>query len=647
MSRRISLIVSSVLALAVSAAAGAQGGLTLQGHQPGTVPQLELGGRTSGTLGSQGHISPKDGSDVELYEYHSPGGEAVRFRVGSNDFDTWLALYGPNGDFIEHNDDAWLDTVEGWRYQSVIEAHLADNGTYTVVVSSYRPNAGSFEVWVETDQSAAEQLERLDQVATELVLPAAEKFELRQGQVAAPELYTEPSALFRFELAEEALVRIHAEAADVDTVLALFDASLTQRAWNDDWYGGNSNNWESLINELLGPGTYYLIAGGYWSSSEGLVTLEVTTQTLEAAPDQQLNVPQTVEVFLSSAMPPAGPYSGPGQLFSFTLAEPQVVQLRAESAEVDTVLVLYDEQMNQLADNDDWHGGDSNAWQSLITQQLQPGTYHVIVGAYWAGSSGPVLLELSQVDVVAEGGAELSIPSSVEVYLDEHLPTVGEYFGPGQTFGFTLDSDAVVVIHAESAEVDTVLVLADENMNMITHNDDWLGARDNNWHSRIAQPLEAGTYHVIAGGYWASSQGLLSLSIDYGDDSQVHNWDSAPALSVPQQLVVQLEEDMPSAGGSFSGPGRAFRLHVPRDMELQLSAASASGSPRHIDAVLLLYDTNLQLITSNDDNHGDWSDVSGRSRITRSVEAGDYFVVVGSYFMRSGSVELIVEEVAD
>lgn len=485
----------------------------------------------------------------------------------------------------------------------------------------------------------------LDAVATRLDLPAATKFELSQGEVAAPQLYGNPSVLYAFSVTEDALIRIHAESPLADTVLGLYDDQLNEVAWNDDWWGADNDNWHSLISQPLSPGTYYLMAGGYWAHSEGQVRLTITAQSLELEVDQQLSVPASVELILSELMPQAGKYSGPGHLFSFDLTEPQVVELRALSDDVDTVLVLYDEAMNELADNDDW-SGDAVGWESRIIRQLDAGTYHVIVGAYWSGDTGLVQFSLSELDVIAEGGGELGIPDAAEVLVDDHLPAVGHYSGPGQTFRFSLAEPAVVVIRAESADVDTVLVLHDSDMNMITHNDDWYGgAGSANWESQIAERLESGDYYVTVGGYWPSSQGVLTLSIEYGSDSLIHDWPSAPQLGVPESTVVHLEEDMPPAGENFSGPGQVFRLTVPRDMQLQVSAASAASSDRHIDAVLILYDSARQLIAYNDDNYGDWSEVSGKSRITELVEAGEYYLVVGSYFSRSGAVDVMIEAV--
>src|SRR5690625_4280202 len=182
--------------------------------------------------------------------------------------------------------------------------------------------------------------ERVAEVAVDLTVPAAEKFELRPGEVAAPDLYSEPNVLFRFELTEDLLVRIHAESEDADTILALYDADLNELGFNDDWFG-SSQNWESLIVSRLAPGTYYLVAGGFWTSTEGVVALEVTGQPVDTAAERQLSLPGSAEVVLTADLPPAGPFSGPGQLFSFTVSETQLVELYAESADVDTVLVLY------------------------------------------------------------------------------------------------------------------------------------------------------------------------------------------------------------------------------------------------------------------------------------------------------------------
>lgn len=401
--------------------------------------------------------------------------------------------------------------------------------------------------------SAAAQLERIAEIAQALDIPATEQFMISPDEVAVRELYNNPSALFSFSLAETALVTIHAESVDVDTVLALFDSDLTELDWNDDWYGGVSDDWESLISRALEPGVYYVVAGGFCSSSEGPVQLQVTAESMELTPDQQLSLPGTLDVLLAADSPQAVAYGGPAERIGFTISEPRVIQLHARSEEVEPLLSLFDERLNQLALNDNWRGEGSSERQSRITVQLEAGSYYAEISAAAPDSYGLVQLQLQELAAIPTGGTELQVPASILLYLDERMPSAGEYMGPGLMFSFNLAERSVIVIHAESDSIDTTLELLDADLRRVDHNDDWLGGNSSNWESRIVRRLEPGTWHVIAGGYWPSSRGTLTLSLDHGDDSMIHNWDSAPTLTVPEQILVQIDEGMPEVGWNFSG----------------------------------------------------------------------------------------------
>ena len=71
------------------------------------TPVLQSGEAVSGTLTVEDGQNFKDGSRVHVYFFTGAEGEEVNLALGSNDFDTWLTLYAPDGSIVDWNDDSW------------------------------------------------------------------------------------------------------------------------------------------------------------------------------------------------------------------------------------------------------------------------------------------------------------------------------------------------------------------------------------------------------------------------------------------------------------------------------------------------------------------------------------------------------------
>jgi hypothetical protein len=102
--------------------------------------------------------------------------------LSSSGFDTYVMLVGP-GEFREENDD-WDDTDVG---HSVIEADLADAGTYQVLVTSFEAGeTGAYALRIDRGEVTASVGQR-DVQTLELRRPASGSLESGDGELDSGE----------------------------------------------------------------------------------------------------------------------------------------------------------------------------------------------------------------------------------------------------------------------------------------------------------------------------------------------------------------------------------------------------------------------------------------------------------------------------
>lgn len=97
-----------------------------------TVTFLPFGATQSGNLTASGR---------DRWTFAAPAGESISVAVASEDFDTYLELYGPSGQTLAFDDDSGGDT------DSLIGPLTLDSGAYVVVVRGYSENdAGRYSL---------------------------------------------------------------------------------------------------------------------------------------------------------------------------------------------------------------------------------------------------------------------------------------------------------------------------------------------------------------------------------------------------------------------------------------------------------------------------------------------------------------------
>lgn len=143
--KKIVLGASALAAVGVAALPG----FASAGGAPAAAA-LPIAGSATGALAA-GDARLDSGEYADTYRFAGRRGERVSLALGSSDFDAYLILRRPDGGQVDNDDrDSGSGTDSG------IEAVLGADGTYEVVVTSYRPGeTGRYRLALDRSGGAA------------------------------------------------------------------------------------------------------------------------------------------------------------------------------------------------------------------------------------------------------------------------------------------------------------------------------------------------------------------------------------------------------------------------------------------------------------------------------------------------------------
>ena len=188
-----------------------------------------------------------------------------------------------------------------------------------------------------------------------------------------------------------------------------------------------------------------------------------------------------------------GPDGRPVDYYGFTLSADSLVLGVVTSSEVDGYLTLLDSGRNPLRTDDNSYGGID----PLIVQYLPAGSYRLAVRNADANTGGLYQVDLRTVEGPRPAFCSARGTLSLGATLEGNISYTGCQYR-GETFAdlyqFTLSADITVDLRLNSSEFDSHLVLLDAKGNVVDEDDNGGG----NTNARIAAPLSAGTYYVVA-----------------------------------------------------------------------------------------------------------------------------------------------------
>jgi hypothetical protein len=396
----------------------------------GPTAMAQGGTAQTGTLRA-GDDTLNSGEYADYYSFTGSRGEQVVLDLRSDDFDPYLFVRTPSGE-QEYNDD-----YEGSASRSLISLALAEDGTYDVYVTSYKPGeTGSYALRIDrqgaaTAMAAGPRIERGSLVAGDDTLRSGEYVDYYdfQGQPGQH-------------------VTIDLTSSDFDTYVILKDPAGEQEENDDADRPGHSQ----LDVDLSETGSYRVMVTSYEVGETGSYELAINTgaaaPTAERGRDVtalQLGQAQSGQLATEDGQLDNGEYH---DIYVFDGQAGQNVSVDLTSGQFDTYLILVTPGGEDIQ-NDDY---DGNRSQSRIDVTLQEsGRYRVVATSYGAGETGAyeiALRGITSAAVAQAGGNPLARPAAVgggQVY--GIFAGISDYPGSENDLAYTAD-DAVRVRNA-------------------------------------------------------------------------------------------------------------------------------------------------------------------------------------------------------
>lgn len=243
-----------------------------------STPVLQPGETAYGTLTDTDGQNFKDGTRLHVYFFDGAAGDEVQLQLNSQDFDTWLTVYTPDGVLYDWNDDDWDGSAE-YFFSSGLYMTLPQDGRYFAIVTGYSASdLGDYELTYSVADAAAFQNPLDPANSTRIELGESYDVVLEEGMPITGEGYFGPSQLFELVLEEDTLVVFESNSETVDSVLMLFAEDGTLHGWNDTAFDPAVPDayLDSRLLLQLNAGRWYLVLGGYAEYDIGDVTLTVT-----------------------------------------------------------------------------------------------------------------------------------------------------------------------------------------------------------------------------------------------------------------------------------------------------------------------------------------------------------------------------------
>jgi len=424
---------------------------------------------------------------------------------------------------------------------------------------------------------------------------------------------------------------------DCDTILTLYDEDGTQLIQDDD--GAD----ESLASRLT-----------WVADEEGLLFVEVThfeeeaggedaeydiwvleseplaTEEDEYEPDDTMG--QANEILLDT--PQTHNIHAPGDhdwiLFGATEGATYVIETFQLGGEMDTIIYLYDEDGEELAQNDD--GGEESLASRITWGVDSTGILYVMIQNYWDDGAGPDMQYSVSVSEGAPYEADAHEPddsmdqaSEIEIgsRQSHNLHVTGDH--DWISFQVVAGTDYVIETSNLGDRIDTIISLYDADGHEVSSDDD---GGDEPLASRLTwTPEEDGVVNILVR--------------DLGDD------ESGPGteygVSVREEATALLSADeyepddtMAEAGEIGMGEVQTHDIHTVGDHDwLYFEAAQGvtylietSNLGQEVDTVVFLYDEDGEELAQDDDG----ADEPRASRITWAAEqTGTLHIMVHDY----------------
>ncbi|MEM9074093.1 MAG: pre-peptidase C-terminal domain-containing protein [Myxococcota bacterium] len=471
-------------------------------------PALALGATLSESLaGNDGSLPTGESADVFLFQ--GTAGQAVRFELRSESFDTYLMVVAPSGQHWE-NDDT------GGTTNSALDVTLPAAGSYRVVATAYQAGmSGAYELKAtEASQVVAPT------VATTAPSTGAGSV-TRSGELAQGDRTLQSGEFtdtYNFTWPAGATVDVSLTSSAFDTYLIVRPPSGDQQD-NDDAAEGNTNS--RLQVQTSVAGAYQVIVTSFRPGETGAYELQVTPSG-GGAPTPT-TPPVAAAGNVTEGALAAGDSTLPSGAFvdnhELTFTQGQQVHLELTSSAFDTYLIVRGPGGQEHTNDDAPSGGTNSALDFVATAA---GAYQVQVTSYRPGEQGAYQLVQSDTPsaattTVANTNAGDSPPQPAtgdslqgELQAGDTTLQSGEF---ADAYSRSFEEGQPVQIRLSSSAFDPYLIVRTPSGRQLD-NDDLTPSTRN---AGVDLPAaEAGDYRVTVTSYRPGESGAYELSFGRG-----------------------------------------------------------------------------------------------------------------------------------
>jgi hypothetical protein len=208
---------------------------------------IEFGVEVQGSIGE---------GEVEYWSFSGDAGDQITIGMESQDFDTFLALFGPDDDYLICDDDS------GGDLNAMIRRFvLPSSGIFNIVAMAF---------WSDIGGDYTLELERTDTDRSFNVIGGGS---LDYGDAVSGHLDSWTGDVWTFSGEAGDRVSIRMQSDDFDTYLDLWGPDLVRVTYNDDGGGGTDSFIDNFTLTL--SGTYNIVARGYSAGETGDYTLSL------------------------------------------------------------------------------------------------------------------------------------------------------------------------------------------------------------------------------------------------------------------------------------------------------------------------------------------------------------------------------------
>lgn len=502
--------VAASLLLSGCASAPEGGALSIEDHQR----ELSAGEDQSDSLSGSDPVGPISGAPYRVYRVPMQKGEVLYTVVESVEFTPRISIFAPDERLLATSDVPMTtqpveDQSDGFggvgheevdpsgrtydridQRTSAVTAANSDGDLLVVVSSNASDDFGAFHVGTEVVPGQPERFELFSPITGYL----------HAGKSLDPSTEA-PADTLPFELEEPAVIEAEMTSPDFLGHISIVDADTgTVKATSEQTSDGKA----TLLSSLP-AGDYELLASSISADHLGEYRLETDTRDVDTPESFVVGEHFDSYVGLNNAEIPSTHRQG--EPLEFELDEDRLVDVEMMSDEVDSYLVITDDRGRVVAEDDD--SGDGV--DAHIRWPLEAGQYTLWATTYGGEETGSYTVESSLEDFPPFEQDEVQLNTIVQGRLETDSDIYDERDAHVEFYELDIEESTGVRITMRSEEVDSYLVLYDEDDELIDDNDDW---HPFTLDARVEKNLEPGTYRIGATTFGSGETGVFTLETE-------------------------------------------------------------------------------------------------------------------------------------